>query len=379
MKRGHRVAVVSVIPLLGGILWLFGSHSPTDKVYTADRQYSYYLEAYNFNKIARFVSDSAGIRYRVFVIDEITGRTVRSEYAGTKAELADTDSFGFEEERPALSLAEGGRMWFMSSRNDRRYELPRPRDRRAAERAWARQKAVEDSIRREERRIRAIADSIRWKEARREAIRRFYERPPIVSEEAARLEPVIRTWLDFYGIDLSRARKAGESTGRCFNCPSDPAEDIYYSDFGPKDDSPSLVQVSYSPDRQRYVDMLIEIEMRDGVPHDTGMYDVDQAVRLVDRREKINNLLVFNGSSDRIQDAFWKGNDVFVTVGFSRYDVVMFHIVVYDIPGGTLKAYEVVYEGDPEALGDLFTDYANEVYLPSRGIVPYRYEPENGG
>lgn len=55
----------------------------------------------------------------------------------------------------------------------------------------------------------------------------------------------------------------------------------------------------------------------------------------------------------------------------------MFGIDVYDIPGKTHKIYDVVYDGMPEHLGDLYTDYLHDVYLSSRGIVPYGYHDSN--
>jgi hypothetical protein len=280
--------------------------------------------------------------------------------------------FGFEEE--FLINQEGDRVWFHFNKFDY-FELPGSKERQAAFMEQRRLRAVKDSIRQEELKIRNTRDSIRWEYKRAEAQQLFRQQrdeSPITGKEKAYIQPVIQKWLDFYSIDLSQARQAGVIEGICITCQRDSTDDPYYWKFGPKDDSRSLVQMSYSPNKQRYVDMMIDIEIRDDMWYDTGMYDVDQQLYLVDRRKKIKNCLVYNGPSVRVEDIFWKGNDVFIMVGFSYFDVLLFRIDVYDIPARTHKTYEVLFEGDPKTLQDLFGSYHNEVYLPSRGIVPYK-------
>ena len=374
LKKGWLAAGVILFPLLVWVAWLFQSHSPSEKVYTSDRQYSYYLEKYNYNGILETITASSPYEtdYKVFVIDEVTGKKLRSGYAGGETVLR--DYFGFEEDRPVRDRDRPGRIWFHFTKSDY-FELPRPYDREAADAEKRRQKAIERTTRQEERRLRATADSIRWENERAEARDLFYRQraeSPITVEQVAYLQPIIRKWLDFYNIDLMQARQVEVIEDVCVTCPSDPAEDPYYWEFGPGDDSPSLVQMSYSPNRSRYVDMMISIELRDGVPHDTGEYDVDQSVYFVDRKLKRKNHLVWNGSSERVEDIFWQGNDVFVLVGFSYYNVLLFQIDVYDIPARTHKTYEALFEGDPETLQDIFGSYSNEMYLSSRGIVPYK-------
>jgi hypothetical protein len=190
-------------------------------------------------------------------------------------------------------------------------------------------------------------------------------------QEAERLRGAIQSWLDFYDADLSQARLVEETDGECYTCPSDWEEDPYFEEFTLVHDSPSLPQMSYSPDRQRYVDLTIDVELRDGVWHDTGRWGADQTVFLVDREARALNLIFAPKTFDRVDDIFWLSDDVFVMVGTSTYDAPTLQITVYDLRGGTTKRYEIPFGGTPKTLRERFGSYYEKIYLPSRGIVPH--------
>lgn len=375
LKKRWLIIPTIAIPILIWVIWLFQSHNSTEKVYASDRQYSYYLEEYNYNTVLIKIMGNCLYEsdYKVFIIDEITGKKLRSGYAGGKTVLR--DYFGFQEDIPVKDSDRSGRIWFHFTKTDY-FELPRPYDRDAANVEKRRQKAIKKAARQANLRVKAIADSIRFENKCAEVRQLFNKQraeSPITEQEIAYLRPIMQKWLDFYDIDLSQARRANLVEGTCIICPRDPEEDLYYCEFGFEDDSPSFVQMSYSPNKQRYVDMLIDVEMRDGVWHDIGNYDIDQSVYFIDRNLKLKNHLIWNGSSRRIEDIFWKNDDVFVTVGFSYFNVLLFQIDVYDLSARIQKTYEVLFEGNPRMLQNLFGSYHNEVYLPSRGIVPYRF------
>ncbi len=348
IKKRWLIIGVIVLPLLVWVIWLFQSHSPGEKTYSGDRQYSYYIETYNYDYINQKLSPFYDTEYKLFIYDEQRQNVLHTANIGTWESWRHDIGFSTEDNRLYWTKFD----W---------YDLPRPIDKKAA--------------RQEEQRVRAVRDSIRRENECERARQLFCEQrteSPITNQEVAYIQPIIQTWLDFYSIDLSRARQASVIEGACFTCPHDSAEDPYYWEFGSEDDSPSLVQMSYSPNKQRYVDMMLPVEMRDGVWYDTGDYDVDQQLYLVDRRQRTKNSLVYNGPSVGVEDIFWKGNDVFIMVGFSYNNVLLFQIDVYDIPGGTHKTYEALFEGDSKTRYDLFGSYHNEVYLSSRGIVPYK-------
>ncbi len=350
--------------LLVFVVWLLGTHGAGKKTYSIDGQYSVYYKAYNYNDLRRRFHKKD--QYKLFIVDELQHRVLHTEKVLMRDIMGFNLHFSDKESRVYWGL--DTLKWF---------DLPRPIDvegvRKAALQKRERQDAIRDSIWREEMRQREMDDSIRRERRRVEVRQQFREqqaKSPIPAEDVAWLEPVIRPWLDFYDIDLAQAMQLGVTKGGCVNCLREPADgEAYYYEFNPEDDTPSLVAMSYSPNRQRYVDLSICVEKdENGVWHDTGMYDVDQAVFLVDRRRKTKNLLIYNGSDGHVQDVFWKGNDVFVMVSATVWDVEMFHIEVYDIPGRTRKTYE--------AMPDSYTQrsYTNNVYLPSRRIVPYELE-----
>lgn len=344
-KRIRLSILFFLILILGGfIIWLYQSHSPLKKVYTSDRQYSYYLEEYNYNVIFEKILPSGLYEtdYKVFICDEITEKKLRSGYAGGKTLMS--NYFGFDEC--------GDKIRFHFTKPDY-FELPRLIDKKAIEQR--------------EREERTVRDSIRWEREKEQTKEKFNQLQLITQEEVEYIAPVIKEWTDYFQIDLAQARFIKTRTP-CFNCPPDTANP-YYWDFAPEDNSPSLIQMSYSPNKQLYVDMIIAIDTIDGNYYDLGEYDIDQAVYLVDRRQRHKNLLFFNGSSTGVNDTFWKNNNVFITVGttimYKNLNKYLIH--VFDIKKRTIREYEVLTDKHPDID---FGSYHGNKYLKERGIIP---------
>ena len=355
LKKRWLAAGVFLPPLFVGVLWLLGTHnSPVGKTYSIDGQYSFYCKIYNYNRLCRKTD------YKLIVVDEVEHRVLHAEKVMMR------DIFGYN-----LHFSNDGRRVCWGLDTLKYYDLPRPIDEQAVRQARLRNReredAIRDSIWRAEMRQREIADSIarerKWAEAR-QLFRQWQAESPIPAEDVARLKPVIRPWLDFYDIDLSQARLNEKTTGKCFNCPPDTTS-IHYDPFTDDLDTGERIDVDYSPDRQRYVDLGLfgGYYEQDGEYVFVGWDDMHE-IHLVDRRQRHQNMILWFGVEGFAEAAFWKSDDVFVVVGYD-YDFKRF-VRVFDIAGRTETYYTIF--ADTEFGYDQLA-YLHNVYWPQKGIT----------
>lgn len=120
-----QIIFFSIILCIGILLfWSLQTFHPSGKRYSVDKQYSYYLEEYNINKILKrrdpwyYTS-----RYKAFLFDEVEQKILRSKYLDPwiNSEIF-SDCQGFSEEE--------NRFYFTGSDY---YDLPRPIDKNAIE------------------------------------------------------------------------------------------------------------------------------------------------------------------------------------------------------------------------------------------------------
>ena len=188
----------------------------------------------------------------------------------------------------------------------------------------------------------------------------FYSRPSVSAEEIAMIAPVIKKWTDFYNIDFAQARLTSDV--RSFDCPP------YCREFTPKCDTDKRIDVDYSPDKQRYVDLGISdgtyYNEEDKKYYFTG-WDDCQEIYLTDRKQKHQNMIIWLGVSSLAEAVFWKSNDIFMVVGYdlNYNDILLRFVYVFDIKKQTKNRYEITTEID----GD-YDRYMNEVYLKEKEI-----------
>ncbi|NDV57162.1 hypothetical protein [Bacteroides sp. 519] len=190
-----------------------------------------------------------------------------------------------------------------------------------------------------------------------------YSCPIVSAEEIAKIAPVIKKWTDFNNIDFTQAKLISVDT-ICLDCPLDP-KDIYPRDFD-DGDADRWIDVDYSPNKQRYVDLGL-----------FGGYDVNedeefvflgwddcQEVSLVDCEKKIKKMVLWLGSSERAEDVFWKSDDIFIVVGHNCGDGF---VCLFDITKQTKSYYQIEVDGIE---GDeIEVNYINKVYWKEKGIV----------
>jgi len=201
-------------------------------------------------------------------------------------------------------------------------------------------------------------------EQEKQSEREFY--PLVSAAEVAMIAPVIKKWADFYGIDFAQARLVSKDSV-CFNCSPDMTS-IYYREFTKKCDTDKRIDVDYSPDKQRYVDLGISVgtyyNEEDKKYYFIG-WDDCQEIYLIDRKQKHQNLIIWLGVSSLAEAVFWKSNDVFMVVGYDKnYSDENLHFVyVFDIKNNIQYRYEISTDAK-----NGYDRYMDEVYLKEKNI-----------
>ncbi len=177
-------------------------------------------------------------------------------------------------------------------------------------------------------------------------------------------EPVLKNWLDFYVINLSKFRLK-EVTKIDLSKPDD-ALSIYYEKFNPElceKYTPELRD--YSPNKERYIDMFerrsIFEKKADGKWHYEGSDDC-QEIRFIDCANKLNKMISFRGISSIADAAFWVNDTVFCIVSFE--DDEKYYINVYNLNDHTETLYYYLNKSDKNIPESYF------IYnLKMRGII----------
>ncbi len=318
-RKKHRWIVLLIfLPMLTFIFWSFQTHSPLEKVYSADRQYSYHLEEYNFNKILKELPYHETI-YKVFLYNEITQKTLFTKYLGGQTYMR--DYFGFSDE--------DSRLYF--DKTDY-YELPSP----------IKRKVVKQQENKDE----------------------LGSYPLISPEEINTIKPIIRKWTDFYNLDLAQARLVSKDSV-CLNCPPD-TSNMYYREYTAEQNTSKRIEMFYSPNKRYYIDIGILCESVNGKYYDFGYYDDSQTIYFTDRRLKYNQHLFYFGVSAGVQSVFWKNNNEFFLVGrdFTDESLINFFIYQYNISNGTETHYYIPVSSFGES-----RSYRLEVVMKEKGII----------
>lgn len=352
MKAGTRamikkIVAIAILLLSVFAIWLFRTYDRSEKMYSADRQYSYYFEKYNYNKvpfISWFYANDMGFgactpcyyKRKLFVYDEKEQKVVLSKYIGDSYDI-ESHKIGFDEHDNSQFHIGMGEY----------FKLPRPVDEMVV-------RARRDSVRRASQEL-----------TQQKTIADFYSLPFISSEDVAILKPLLSKWLGYYEIDISQVRFVKENVG-CFSCVPD-TTDFYYREYTAEHDSPSRIEMDYSPSKQLYVDHGFRCKFIDGEYHeDVDAYDDCQEVYLVDRTQKYLNHIIWYGASASTQAAFWIDNNTFVIVS-NEFDTLGKHVILlFDIANQLVRRYEVPMSDDAKNK----KSYSRGVHLKEKGIIP---------
>ena len=344
LKKRWLIIPTIIIPIIIWIIWLFQTYFSEEKKYSMDKQYSYYLSKYNYNKIIE------RHEYKINLYDEKEQKVLASRHFGYRKMgylTGRDDCFGFRNEQSEFL--------FDCSNT---YKLPRPiiNVKAVEEQARKREMAISDSIR-------AIDDSIRWAREKKEAIESYNRSPFISQEEVENIQPVLEKWADFYDVDLSQLRI--ESVYGFDPYSQDP-HSVSYRDFTDDDDVDTIMEVDYSPDKQRYVGLGLVYEYSDGKWIAWG--DDCQNICLIDRKARTHKEILFIGALGRAEAVYWKDNDTFIIVGYHMYSPPMRFVAVFDMKKSKQRWYEFMISEDRKSELKI-SGYIEQVRLREKFMV----------
>ncbi len=191
----------------------------------------------------------------------------------------------------------------------------------------------------------------------------------IDKKEMARMQPKIQKWLDFYKLDINKFGRPAPLTGQGDLPMVDTREvdttSIYYRKFTEKDDLYLPRLHDYSPNKQQYINILSSAGVYLDTDNKLYYYGGDdcQEVYLTDRKKKEKYLILWMGSFERAEAAFWIDNRTFVIAGYTLTDPFRYIIHIFGYKG---KYYEYLqYEIDerPERY------YFEDVNLKERLVI----------
>jgi len=344
LKKRWLIIPTIIIPIIIWIIWLFQTYFSEEKNYSMDKQYSYYLSKYNYNKIIE------RHEYKINLYDEKEQKVLASRHFGYRKMgylTGRDDCFGFRNEQSEFL--------FDCSNT---YKLPRPiiNVKAVEEQVRKREMAISDSIR-------AIDDSIRWAREEAEGKEIYYERPLISKEEVESIQPVLKKWADFYGVELSKMRTVSVSDFKPFSYELGGL----YAEFSDKNDTDTLPDVDYSPDKQRYVDIGgLGYVYGDG--EWIAGFDDCQNIYLIDRKIRKLREIMFIGVSGRAETVFWKDNDVFIIVGYDNYPPLSRFVYVFDLKKSTKSEYKFLISENNKGVSEV-SGYVEQVLLKEKGFI----------
>ena len=325
-----KVRVVTIIIsalLIAGIIWIFGTHSPTEKVYSEDEQYSFYMERYNFNILYDYIPLLSPLhtwkedKYKLFLYDEIEQKLLASQYLG---EIYWQDKYGFP-------LYNNMRFYWGDGSY---YKLPRPVD----EELLLQERFRIDSINR------ALREEEMWP---------LTSHSKIKEEIVAVYEPIIRDWLNYVNVDLSEAYLV-RSEGISLNAD----EKVEKEHTAKYNDHPEMI---YSPNGQRFINMGYPSKsVGDKFVHysEKGFY----WLYLHDIEQSYYQMLL----RSRFDAVYWIDDDVFITVG-ERDDVwSLLRICVFDLKKQTMDDYGIKKNENRSYIPGEY----HQVFLRENGISP---------
>ncbi len=198
---------------------------------------------------------------------------------------------------------------------------------------------AKDSIEREQRQR-------KWTEENRANFVRdslaYLAEPLITAAEVAELKPVLKEWLNFFGLDLAQFRLAYTNPLNAEGyLTSDDTLSLYYREF--EDDFHGKYTPQsrdYSPNKRRYINLLettLVYQEDDGKWYCGGSDDC-QEIRLVDLDRRSDRMFLFTGTQFR-DGVFWKNNDCFILTAYSYNNE--YELTIYDLENGQQKAYRL--------------------------------------
>lgn len=168
------------------------------------------------------------------------------------------------------------------------------------------------------------------------------------------IEPVIRDWLQFYHLDISKFYLGKKGSWLFYqDYPS------YARDFDAKNDDVYIPQkYDYSPSKQKYLDYKLIDKL--GNQYVFAGHEDSEELYLVDRKQKTKKIIQWFGSAQMTEATFWLDEEHFIIVGL----VLPNSYFIYTLgPKNQLVTY--YYESTPEQFK---TGYETR-FLQAKGVI----------
>lgn len=194
----------------------------------------------------------------------------------------------------------------------------------------------------------ACKDKTALEKANTNAVNNIYIDPSLANE----IQPVLKDWLDFYEISLSHFTPIDTTAIDWTDLKKNTF--IYFKKFTPEDEKFMPGLRSYSPDRNRFVDLIEGTkDLADDMIVSTQKWElesphVEQHIYLYNRIDSTSMLLAIKRKVNLIDNSYWIDNDRFVLSGVDRrqqqsmyyFDLYSIHekvVMTFCLPDSTIS------------------------------------------
>lgn len=188
--------------------------------------------------------------------------------------------------------------------------------------------------------------------------------PPSVKNIDGKIQIKLSKWLKYYDINLSQFILTSSKKIDFRSLESDTSS-LYYREFNTEDDIYSPLLHDYSPNKKFYVNLL----QASGVYKEDGKYyyyggDDCQEIYLVNRKNKTCSLILWLGSLQFCEAAFWYDNNTIILAGRNNYDDNQYFLYIFDLK----KSVSFYYTLEAQ-LKNKRNNYFEDINLKTRGIL----------
>ena len=147
------------------------------------------------------------------------------------------------------------------------------------------------------------------------------------------LKPILKDWLTFYSIDLSKFTPTDTLSVDWKGLKKNTF--IYYKKFTPAEEKYMPGLRSYSPDRKRFIDLIEDSKDVEVNPSQRWVFETphsEQRVYLYNRIDSTSMLLSIKNKMNLVDNTYWIDNDRFVLAGVDRrINNEMFYLELYRV------------------------------------------------
>lgn len=204
----------------------------------------------------------------------------------------------------------------------------------------------------------ACKDKTTLEKANSNLIKEIYIDPSL----AKQLQPIIKDWLDYYLIGINKFTPTDTLSIDWTDLKKNTF--IYFKKFTPDDEKYMPGLRSYSPDRNRFVDLIEGTkDVSDEIAISTiESPHIEQHIYLYNRIDSTSMLLSIKGKVNMIDNSYWIDNDSFILTGVDRRrKQSMFYLELYSIDEKEVMTFCL-----PDSTISDEKNYLKDILVPKR-------------